>query len=69
MSSLTATAPSEKLALSIEEAASVIGVSRRTISTMLADGRLRSVAIGRRKLIPLTELRQLVATAQSSTIN
>jgi excisionase family DNA binding protein len=63
MSSLS-NVPPERLTLSIEQAASCIGVSRRTITAMLADGRLRSVAIGRRKLIPLTELQRLVETAQ-----
>ena len=45
--------------LSIAEAASLLGVSRSTVYNRLRTGELRSVRIGRRRLIPSSELERL----------
>jgi len=45
--------------LSIPEAAVLLGVSRSTIYNRLRTGELRSVRIGRRRLIPSEELERL----------
>jgi excisionase family DNA binding protein len=50
-----------KLALTIEEACQALTISRTTLYELLAEGRLRSVTAGRRRLIPLSELERLLA--------
>jgi excisionase family DNA binding protein len=49
------------LAYGIDEAARVIGLSRRTLYTLIADGRLSSVKLRGRRLIPRKSLEQLLA--------
>lgn len=49
----------EPKAFGIKAAAKGIGVSERTIIRMIADGRLRSIRIGRRVLVPLSEIERL----------
>jgi len=49
------------LAYSIDEAAHVLGVSRRTIYELIAEGRLRSAKLYARRLIPRAELERLLA--------
>lgn len=53
--------PVRRVALSIPEAAAALGVSRRTVWGMIADQRLRSLQIGRRRLVPLAELARIAA--------
>jgi len=38
------------------EAARALGVSVRTLETLIALGELKSIRVGRRRLIPVTEL-------------
>ena len=45
--------------LSVGEAADFLGVSVRTVYLLLADGRLRSAKLGRRRLIPRSEVERL----------
>lgn len=47
--------------VSYRESARRLGVSERTIRRMVATGRLRTVPIGRRKLIPLSALVEVSA--------
>ncbi len=42
----------EKLAFSIDEATEVLPVSRDLINDLIRTGRLRSVKVGRRRIIP-----------------
>jgi excisionase family DNA binding protein len=42
-------------------AARLLGVSARTVRRMVADGRLGAVRVGRRRVVPVFELRQLPA--------
>ena len=43
----------ERLTYTVSEAAEAIGISRSKLYTLLAQGQLRSVRIGRRTLIPV----------------
>lgn len=52
--------PLEPLALSINEAAKVLGLGRTSIYAMLGDGRLESFKLGRRTLIKTASIRRLV---------
>jgi excisionase family DNA binding protein len=53
-----------RLTVRAEEAAAMLGVSRRSVERMLRDGRLRRIGGGRRGLavlIPVSDIRRLVA--------
>ncbi|MGH8290616.1 MAG: helix-turn-helix domain-containing protein [Steroidobacteraceae bacterium] len=47
-----------RTACSIEEAALSLGISRRTVYTLIHGGQLRTVAAGRRRLVPIEELQR-----------
>lgn len=49
-----------KAALSVNEFAEYIGLSRSTMFRMIRAGRVRPVRIGRRTLIPITEAARLL---------
>ena len=51
----------EPLAVDMREAGRLLGVSSRTIRRRVEDGSLRAVRIGRRVVIPLDCVRQLLA--------
>lgn len=51
----------EKLLLSPEEAAEVLGITRSTIYDLIRMRVLTSVKIGRRRLVPADACRRLVA--------
>jgi excisionase family DNA binding protein len=48
------------IAVSVARAAALVGVSRATIRTFAKTGRLRVARLGRRVLVPLNSLEQLV---------
>jgi excisionase family DNA binding protein len=48
--------PQNKLAVGMREAAEMMTVCCRTIQTLVATGELRSIKVGRRRLIPVTAL-------------
>ena len=48
--------PSYRLALSVEEAAASVGLSRDLLDALIRDGDLRVVRAGRRVLVPVREL-------------
>lgn len=50
----------ERRAYPIPEFATLIGISRSTVYRMMTEGRLRSVWIGHRRLIPSSELDRLI---------
>ncbi len=50
-----------RITLSIPEAAMAIGVSRGTVYAMMRRSGLRTIKVGRRRLVPLTELERLAA--------
>lgn len=50
--------PVPRLALSLEEAAQAVGLCAKTVATLIRDGRLRSVRVGTRHLVPVSELQR-----------
>lgn len=50
-------APMEPLAISIEEAANLSSISRRTLYNLLRDGAIQSRKVGRRRLVIVRSLR------------
>jgi excisionase family DNA binding protein len=50
----------ERMGYSPEEAAKVVGLSRGGIYNLMASGKLRSVKIGRRRIIPASALAELL---------
>lgn len=53
--------PIEPLAHSVQGAAQRIGISPRAVYMHIASGELRSIKIGKRRLIPDTECQRLIA--------
>jgi len=51
---------SEKLLLTVEEAADVVGLSRSKVYELLAAGRVASVQIGRARRVPKKSLEDFV---------
>jgi excisionase family DNA binding protein len=51
----------ERRALSIEEAADACGLSRATLYRLLKDGKLTTVKVGARRLVPLVSLDALLS--------
>jgi len=51
----------EALAVSVPDAAKLLGVSKATIHDQIAEGRLPLVKIGRRGVVPVAALRRLLA--------
>lgn len=51
--------------LSIQEACEAIGVSRRTVYKLTASGRLATVKIGRRRLVPPSEITRMTSAEVS----
>jgi excisionase family DNA binding protein len=52
--------------LSIDRAAVLAGVGRTTINAAIGTGRLRSVKVGRRRLVPASAIAELAATEQAA---
>lgn len=50
--------PVQRQALSLEEAGQAVGVCSKTVSNLIRDGRLRSVRVGTRHLVPVSELQR-----------
>lgn len=50
-----------KLALTLGESAEALRVSVRTVERLLQRGRLRAKSIGRRRVIPVSELERFLA--------
>ena len=53
----------ERRALSIAETAETCGVSRSTLYRLLADGKLSTLKIGARRLVPVAALDALLSPA------
>lgn len=56
----------EKLAVSVPDAADMLGISRATIYSMLLSDEIESFTIGRRRLIPVHALRSMVGAPADS---
>lgn len=57
------TEPAPQTMLTVREAAEALRCSESLIYTMLKDGRVRGVRIGRRRLIALAEIRRVTGGA------
>jgi excisionase family DNA binding protein len=55
------TSPNETLLLRVSEAARQLGISERKVYHLLRSRELRSITIGRRRLIPREAVRSLIA--------
>jgi excisionase family DNA binding protein len=56
-----------KVLLSRKESSTLTGLSVRTIAKLLASSELRSIRVGRRRLIPLTELEKFTTRDHPTT--
>ena len=52
----------EPLAFSINDTAKVLSLGRTSIYAMIADGRLETFKLGRRRLVKAESVRQLIAS-------
>jgi excisionase family DNA binding protein len=50
------TSPAQRVLLTVEQAAAAIGIGRTTTYTLIKNGELTSVKVGRLRRIPLDEL-------------
>jgi excisionase family DNA binding protein len=50
----------EPLAVRIGDAATLLGVTRQHLYHLVARGELRTVTLGRARLVPMSELRRIV---------
>ena len=50
----------ERLGYSYEEAVTASGLSRSTLQRLVADGKIRAIPIGRRRIIPRADLERLI---------
>jgi excisionase family DNA binding protein len=54
------TAEPHPLACSVEIAAKVLGISRTSLFQLIKEGKLHPVKIGRRTLLPMTDLKSFI---------
>jgi excisionase family DNA binding protein len=54
----------ERRTLSIREAAGTCGLSRATLYRLIADGKLTTVKIGARRLVPVSAIDALLTSAK-----
>jgi excisionase family DNA binding protein len=55
------------LAVSVAEAARRLGLSQRTVATLIAKGEVESRKVGRRRIIPVAALERFLARDHSTT--
>jgi excisionase family DNA binding protein len=55
----------EALAVSINDAATALGLGRTSIYAMIADGRLEAFELGRRRLVTVESIRKLVSASRA----
>jgi excisionase family DNA binding protein len=59
---LEATSAAPDRLVSVDDAAVALGIGRTSVYTAMAAGRLRSVKVGRRRLVPSSALRELAGS-------
>ena len=52
--------PASPISVSLKEAAAMLGVSASTIRRFAKDERLRTVQLGRRRVVPVEALKEMV---------
>ena len=50
----------ERIAASVAEAAEALGLGRTSVYTLIRDGRLETVKLGRRTLVKVASIRRLI---------
>jgi excisionase family DNA binding protein len=58
---LTTTITDPPRLVRVEEAARLLGIGRTTVYDLLRSGRLRSIKIGRRRLVPVEAVAEVIA--------
>ena len=58
-----------RLTVSVEEAASMLGISRALAYTLVNRSELPSIRLGRRRVIPLAALERVLAAGQEDAID
>ena len=58
-----------RLTVSVEEAASMLGISRALAYTLVNRSELPSIRLGRRRVIPLAALERVLAAGQEEAID
>lgn len=58
--------PQERLAISVEEAAAMSGLGRTTIYLALGEGSLRSLKVGKRRLIRVEALKDWMTAHETA---
>lgn len=53
----------QQLALSPEQAATALGLGRTTVYALIQGGQLRSVRVGRRRIVPVAAIEAFLADA------
>lgn len=53
----------ERLTYTVEEAAGAIGCGRTSVFRLLREGKLRSIRVGSRRLIPREEIDRFIASS------
>ena len=59
--------PRQRLAYSLAETAEELDVSLRHLHRLIADGQIRTVTLGRRRVVPHEELADLLAGRQQAS--
>jgi excisionase family DNA binding protein len=62
-----ATVPAPRLAVGVEEAAELLGLGRSSVFILMKDGTLKSLKVGKRRLIAMSELEAFLARLQKGT--
>jgi excisionase family DNA binding protein len=57
---------SSKVLFSLTEVSTLVGLSLRTIAKLVASGDLRSIRVGRRRLVPQSELERFAKRDHST---
>lgn len=57
----------EKVLLDVESAAEALSLGRTVIYRLLGDGSLRSIKVGKRRLIPVDALAEFVSKQEAET--
>ena len=55
--------PTKKLTLTVEEAATIIGISRAQAYRCIRSGQIKAVQLGRRIVVPVVAVEELLSTS------
>ncbi len=58
----------DKLVFSVDEAAELLSIGRTTAFQLIADGRLGSLKVGHRRLVPRQDLEAFIVANRSSAL-